>query len=84
MTMIFSVSNTQDGYVVEGFICESSGYGQWWPLRNFGTRQGDAKDFANIDCPKLTYDQVRQLARRYDKSFKYQRVNGSRFIRQTQ
>jgi len=81
--MIFSIDNTADGYVVSAFIRDATGYGQWLPLRNFGDRQGDAKDFCWLDCPRLTSSQIKQLVARYDKSFVYMRVNGSRFIRQT-
>lgn len=36
--MMFQVSNTPEGYVVQVLIC-----GTWTPLRNFGERQSDAK-----------------------------------------
>lgn len=79
--MLFAVNNTADGYVVEAYMREENGCGHWYPLRNFGDREGHAKEFANIDCPKLTDIQLRQLAKRYDKSFVYKRVSSVRFLR---
>lgn len=79
----FQVNNTIDGYVVEVFIPnDNSLRGYWFPLRNFGDRQGDAIAFRDWDCPKLTDLQIKALINRYDRAVKYERVSASKFVKQ--
>lgn len=83
--MQFQVCNSPEGYVVEAYVIEdpNSSGGYWYPLRNFGDRQGDAIEFKEIDCPRLEDSQIRQLIKQYRKENKYERLDGGRrFIRQ--
>lgn len=64
--MTFQVSNTSVGYVVEAHIPDAQMSFHWEPLRNFGTRQGDARDYAYVDCPQLSDREIRQTASAYD------------------
>lgn len=75
--MMFQVSNTKEGYVVQVLIV-----GTWTSLRNFGERQSDAKEFCYKDCPKLSDLNIKLLAKNYDKNVKYIRVNEKLFKRQ--
>lgn len=52
-----------------------------FPLRNFGEHQGDARLYKEADCPRLTFEQVKALIKRFDRSVKYKRVNSRRFVR---
>ena len=79
----FEVVNTTEGYVVAAYITDSSGYGEWRPLRNFGERQGDARDFMLYDCPKLTDFQISALIRNYRKDVRYIRISATRFNKQS-
>lgn len=74
--------NWNDGYEVAVHMCDERGFPRWFPLRNFGDRQGDAKCFKNFDCPALTDVQIRMLARNFNRSVKYIRISGKRFIKQ--
>lgn len=75
--------NYNEGYEVCVFMPDERGLQRWQPLRNFGERQGDAKCFKYFDCPDLTELQLRMLVKRFDRSVKYERINGRRFIKQT-
>lgn len=75
--MMFQVSNTPEGYVVQVLIC-----GTWAPLRNFGERQSDAKEFCYKDCPKLSQSSIRLLEKNYDMNVKYIRINEKLFKKQ--
>lgn len=75
--MMFQVSNTKEGYVVQVLIV-----GTWTSLRNFGERQSDAKEFCYKDCPKLSDLNIKLLAKNYDKNVKYIRVNERLFKKQ--
>lgn len=75
--MMFQVSNTPEGYVVQVLIV-----GTWTSLRNFGERQSDAKEFCYKDCPKLSDLHIKLLAKNYDKNVKYIRVNEKLFKKQ--
>lgn len=77
LEFVFQVSNTSDGYVVQVRIC-----GTWASLRNFGDRQGDAKEFCYKDCPKLSDLHIKLLAKNYDKNVKYIRINEGLFRKQ--
>lgn len=76
-------TNYNDGYEVAVLMEDECGFRRWQPLRNFGEHQGDAKIFKYVDCPKLTDTQLRMLAKHFDRSVKYKRINGKRFIRET-
>lgn len=74
--------NWNDGYEVAVLMEDERGIRRFFPLRNFGDRQGDAKIFKYVDCPKLTDTQLRMLIKRFDRSVKYERINERRFVRQ--
>lgn len=74
--------NYRDGYEVCVLMADDRGLARWKPLRNFGDREGDAKAYKYIDCPDLTDTQLRMLIKRFDRSIKYQRINGRKFVRQ--
>lgn len=80
--MQFQVNNTPGGYVVEAYVKEGPSFGRWYPLRNFGDRQGDAFAFRDFDCPSLPDTTIRALIRTYNAATKYIRVNGQKFIKQ--
>lgn len=71
-----------DGYEVCVLMANERGYTQYYPLRNFGERQGDALMFKEYDCPKLNEIQLKTLIKRYCKDIKWIRENGRRFIKQ--
>lgn len=71
---MFSIGNTSDGYVVS-VLRENS----WFPLRNFGERQGDAIEFRYYDCPHLNESQIKMLIRNYDKDRKFIRIDSRHF-----
>lgn len=72
--MIYQVRNSQEGYVVEVYY-ES----RWYPIRNFGNRQGDARLFAYSDTENLSELQVRMLIKNYKKDRIYIRINSRTF-----
>ncbi len=78
--MLFQVENTGHGYVVS--VYDPADLGGWRPLRNFGDRQGDARDFTLYDCPHLDGSSLRLLMKSYDPSVKHIRISGKRFVRQ--
>jgi hypothetical protein len=55
---------------------------RFFPLRNFGEHQGDARMFKEVDCPELTDSQLRMLIKSYDNRIIYKRINGRRFIKE--
>ena len=74
--MSFEVANTPEGFVVYAY---DDGY--WMPLRNFGERQGDARDFAFVDCPELSTLAIRALEKRYDSEAIDERTGKLRYKR---
>lgn len=74
---MFQVKNAPEGYIVE--VYENN---RWFPLRNFGDRQGDALEFCHWDCPKLSDMSIKALIKRYDNNVKYIRVNEKVFRKQ--
>lgn len=79
---MFQVSNTPFGYVVEAYRLIGIAYYVWAPLRNFGDRLGDAREFAEIDAPKLTDLQLKELIKRYDRTTLYKRLAPGRYAKQ--
>ena len=79
--MMFQISNTDKGYVVEAFWPDKDGNRHWEPLRNFGDRQGDAIEYRDIDCPELDDKTIRIIIERYDPDVRYMRVKKHRFYR---
>lgn len=81
--MMFQVAERAGDYIVEAYVIEdvNSLCGHWFPLRNFGFRQGDAFAFRDWDCPNLTPSQVKTLAQRYDPAVKYSRLSGTKFVK---
>lgn len=77
--MWFQVCDSPEGYVVEAYWVEGE-YGTWKPLRNFGQRQGDAKDFCHLDCPQLTEQKVKVLISRYNPTTLYERRRFKQYI----
>ena len=81
--MKFGRTENNGDYIVSAYFqMPSDGCCQWHHLRNFGSRQGDAIEFMEYDCPKLPYEHIVQLAKRYDASVRWKRVSGDRFVRQ--
>ena len=74
--------NWNDGYEVTVLMADEHGYLRYFPLRNFGEHQGDARIFKEVDCPKLTDAQIRMLIKNYDPKVKYKRISGTRFVRE--
>lgn len=74
------VLNYNHGYEVGVVMEGETGCLQTFPLRNFGDRQGDAKMYQLHDCPRLTYEQVKRLARNYDPTEKYERIRNCVYI----
>lgn len=72
----------QDGYVVQEFFAlPPDPYRKWHSLRNFGDRQSDAIEFRN-DVNSMEELELRSLAKRYDSSIKYIRINKRNFKKQ--
>lgn len=78
----FQVSNTPEGYVVEGFVYMPDGSRKWKSLRNFGDRQSDALEFCHRDCPKLSELSISSLVKMYNSNVKYIRKSERRFYKQ--
>lgn len=76
--------NWNEGYEVCVLMPDERGLRKWFPLRNFGDREGDAKAFKYFDCPDLTDAQLRMLIKCFDRSVKYKRINGRHFVKQDQ
>lgn len=81
---MYFVLNYNEGYEVGVVMVNDRGTVTTQPLRNFGDRQGDAKLFQLHDCPRLTMEQVKALAKRYDRNIKYQRISERQFKREGQ
>ena len=74
--------NWNDGYEVCALMVVERGLRRWMPLRLFGLGEGDAKAFLYFVCPDLTDTQLRMLTKRFDRSVKYERINGRKFVKQ--
>lgn len=78
--MLTAVHNTSLGYVVEVFLLVGSSW-SWHPLRNFGDRQGDARDFAFVDVPSFSESQIKLLRSSYSPRRLYMRcIRNSKFV----
>lgn len=61
-----SIGILDDGtYEVSAYRTDGTGYGHWTPLRAFAS-QGDAREFAERDVPRLTDTQLSAFAKTYD------------------
>ena len=69
-----------DGYVVTALGVKTDGFKRWFPLRNFGHHQGDARLFKEVDAPSLSQNDIIMLARNYDHKRPVKRMNSRRFI----
>lgn len=69
-----------NGYVVTALGVKADGYRRWFPLRNFGHHQGDARIFKECDAEDLTQNEIIMLANSYNPNRHYQRINAHRFI----
>lgn len=54
---------------------------RYFPLRNFGEHQGDARIYKDVDCPLLTDAQIKMLIKQYRNDIVYKRINSHKFIR---
>ena len=81
---MYFVLNYNEGYEVGVVMLNDRGTVTTQPLRNFGDRQGDAKIFQLYDCPRMTMEQIKALAKRYDPNIKYQRISERQFRREGQ
>lgn len=60
-----SIGILDDGaYEVSAYRTDGTGYGRWTPLRAF-VSQGDAREFAERDVPRLTDAQLSAFAKTY-------------------
>lgn len=71
-----------NGYEVCVVKTDDDGCLRTHPLRNFGERQGDAMLFKQHDCPRLRWEQINALIKRYDPARKYNRYNERTFLLQ--
>lgn len=55
---------------------------RFFPLRNFGEHQGDARIFKEVDCPSLNDAQLKMLIKNYRNDIIYKRINSRRFVRE--
>ena len=72
--------NWRDGYEVCVLMTDERGMRRWYPLRNFGDRQGDARIFKEVDCPELTTPQLNMLIKHFDRRVKYIRITAKKFM----
>lgn len=79
--MIFGL-DWNDGYLVSVHILDEKGNGRWYPLRNFGDRQGDARIYREEDCPKLTEADIKMTIRSYRADVKYIRLGFKKYRKQ--
>lgn len=70
----------KNGYVVTALGVKADGFRRWFPLRHFGFHQGDARIFKECDVHNLSQNDIIMLARNYNPSRHYRRINGRRFI----
>lgn len=71
------------GYVVTALGVKADGFKRWFPLRNFGHHQGDARLFKEVDAPSLSQNDIIMLARNYDHKRPVKRINSRRFVVET-
>lgn len=72
--MKYQVRNSNEGYIVDAYY-----EGKWYPIRNFGNRQGDARLFAYSDAENLSEMQLRMLIKNFKKDRIYIRINSRTF-----
>ena len=81
--MITSIDNTSHGYIVSVFLRDERGYGCWHSLRNFGDREGDAKQFAGeVERYAYPYESLLVLSKRFTKEVKYMRTGIMQYRKQ--
>lgn len=69
------------GYVVSAFLEDTDGLMRYKPLRNFGDRQSDAKEFAK-DIEEYSETRLNNMAKSYRNDVLYKRINEYDIIRQ--
>ena len=80
--MEFAISYN-NGYVVNLVAYDDTWKRKrYYPLRNFGEHQGDARIFKEADCPNLTDAQLRMLIKSYRSTTIYKRINSKQFIKE--
>lgn len=77
------IESTHDGYVVSAYFVtkNSNNVPRWNRLRNFGERLSDAIEYRD-DIQYIDDCILQCLAKNYDSSIKYIRVNSSKFKKQ--
>lgn len=69
-----------NGYIVTALGVKADGYRRWFPLRNFGSHQGDARLFKECDVCNLTQNEIIMLASNYNPTRHFKRINARRFV----
>lgn len=69
-----------NGYVVTALGVKVDGFRKWFPIRNFGPHQGDARIFKECDVCNLTQNDIIMLANNYNPNRVYRRINAHRFV----
>lgn len=68
------------GYVVTALGRKVDGFRRWFPIRNFGEHQGDARLFKESDVTDLSQNEIIMLINNYKPNRHYRRISGRRFI----
>ena len=71
-----------EGYEVCAVMLGDFGRKQFFPLRNFGEHQGDARIFKEVDCSTLSDSHIRMLIASFNRKVKYKRINSKRFVKE--
>lgn len=79
--MEFGINWRDGGYVVCVLISDNNGYKRWYPLRNFGIYQGEARCFKEFDCPTLNDFMLKMLIKQYNPKIIWRRIKSGKFVR---
>lgn len=69
------IFNENGDYVVYAEIISSDGYTTFKPLRNFGCRQSDAKEYRDNDLKDVKESRINFLIKTYKPDVRYKRVS---------
>lgn len=76
--------NYNNGYIVcLVAYCDTWKRKRFYPLRNFGEHQGDARIFKESDCLDLTDAQILMLIKSYKPTTIFKRLSSKRFSIET-
>jgi hypothetical protein len=69
--MTAQIENTKNGYVISVYTTYDVGYNKWYPIINFGDRQGDARFFMLYELDKYNESFIRRRIKDFNPKDKY-------------